>query len=178
MNSLGSREKSRKCEQKIEADPGNDMTIADSYNVLNIKKSSILDVASFLDFRISQISNTNPKYKKVSFLFCSLNTWFTNVVLFPWFQASARMWHCLYAYCIVGGNDYGLSKLVAYGSIFILCSFFSCTFFGCLHPNGKGVTFWEEIITFWNQSFHTTISTDIHAGRTFVNLLISWQSFI
>ena len=39
------------------------MTIADSYKLLNIKKSSILDVGSFLDFRISQISNTNPKYK-------------------------------------------------------------------------------------------------------------------
>ena len=60
MNSLGSREKSRKCEQKIEADPGNDMTIADSYKLFYIKKGSILDVASFFDFRISQISNTNP----------------------------------------------------------------------------------------------------------------------
>ena len=39
------------------------MTIADSYKLLNIKKSSILDVASFLDFRVLQISNTNPKYK-------------------------------------------------------------------------------------------------------------------
>ena len=129
------------------------MTIADSFNVLNIKKSSILDVASFLDFRISQILNTNPKYKKVSFSFCSLNTWFTNVGLFPWFQASARMWHCLYAYCIVSGNDYGLSKLVAYGSIFILCSFFSCTFFGCLHPNGKGVTFWGRNHHFLESKF-------------------------
>ena len=58
-----SREKSRKCEQKIEADPGNDVKIADSYKLLNIKKGSILDVASFLDFRVLQISNTNPKYK-------------------------------------------------------------------------------------------------------------------
>ena len=47
------------------------------------------------------------------------------------------MWHCLYAYRIVGDNVYGLGKLVPYGSIFILCSFFSCTFFGCLRPNGK-----------------------------------------
>ena len=39
------------------------MTIADSYKLLNIKKGSILDVASFLDFRVSQISNTNLKYK-------------------------------------------------------------------------------------------------------------------
>ena len=83
------------------------------------------------------------------------------------------MWHCFYAYRIVGGNDYGLSKLVPYGSIFILCSFFSCTFFSCLRPNGKGLAFWEEIINFWNQSFHATISADIHAGRTFVNLLVS-----
>ena len=47
------------------------------------------------------------------------------------------------------------------------------SFFGCLCPNGKGITFWEEVITFWNQSFHATISTDIHAGRTFANLLES-----
>ena len=39
------------------------MTIADSYKLLNIKNSSILDVASFLDFKILQISNTSPKYK-------------------------------------------------------------------------------------------------------------------
>ena len=39
------------------------MTIADSYKLLNIKKGSILDVASFLDFRVLQISNTNSKYK-------------------------------------------------------------------------------------------------------------------
>ena len=36
------------------------MTIADSYKLFYIKKGSILDVASFFDFRISQISNTNP----------------------------------------------------------------------------------------------------------------------
>ena len=39
------------------------MTIADSYKLLNIKKGSILDVATILDFRVLQISNTNPKYK-------------------------------------------------------------------------------------------------------------------
>ena len=39
------------------------MTIADSYKLLNIKKGSILDVASILDIRVLQISNTNPKYK-------------------------------------------------------------------------------------------------------------------
>ena len=39
------------------------MTIADSYKLLKIKSSSILDVASFFDFKILQISNTNPKYK-------------------------------------------------------------------------------------------------------------------
>ena len=60
------------------------------------------------------------------------------------------MWHCLYAYRMVGANVYGLSKLVPYGSIFILFSFFSCTFFGCLRPSGKGVAFGEEIIIFWN----------------------------
>ena len=38
------------------------------------------------------------------------------------------MWHCLYAYRIVGDNAYGLGKLVPYGSIFILYFFFSCTF--------------------------------------------------
>ena len=36
------------------------MTIADSYKLFYIKKGSILHVASFLDFRVSQISNTNP----------------------------------------------------------------------------------------------------------------------
>ena len=45
------------------ADPGNDMTITDTYKLLNIRKGSILDVASFLDFWVSQISNINPKYK-------------------------------------------------------------------------------------------------------------------
>ena len=62
MNSmeLSKKKKFRKCEQKIEADPGNDITIADSYKLLSIKKCSILDVASFLGFRVSQISNTNP----------------------------------------------------------------------------------------------------------------------
>ena len=57
------KKKFRKFEQKIEADPGNDLTIADSYKLLSIKKCSIVDVASFLAFRVSQISNTNPKYK-------------------------------------------------------------------------------------------------------------------
>ena len=33
----------------------------------------------------------------------------------------------------------------------LLCSFCSCTFFGCLHPNGKGVAFGKQIIiVFWN----------------------------
>ena len=63
MNSLGSREKSRKCEQKIEADPGNDMTITDSFKLLNIQKGSILDVASFLDFRIFSNFKYQSKYK-------------------------------------------------------------------------------------------------------------------
>ena len=57
------KKKFRKFEQKIEADPGNDLTIADSYKLLSIKKCSILDVASFLGFRVSQISNTNLKCK-------------------------------------------------------------------------------------------------------------------
>ena len=39
------------------------MTLADFYKLLNIKKGAILYVASFLDFRVSQISNINPKYK-------------------------------------------------------------------------------------------------------------------
>ena len=39
------------------------MTIADWYKLLNTKKGSILDAASFLDFRVSQTSNSNPKYK-------------------------------------------------------------------------------------------------------------------
>ena len=61
-----SREKSRKCEQKI----------ADTYKSLNIiKRGSISDILSFLDFRVSQISNTNPIYKSSHIsLFCSLNT--------------------------------------------------------------------------------------------------------
>ena len=49
---------------KIPADPGNDMTTADSCKLLN--KGSIL-VASFLNFRVSQISNTNSKYKVIIF---------------------------------------------------------------------------------------------------------------
>ena len=90
---------------------------------------SILDVASFLVFRVLQISNTNPIYKYCDrFLFCSLSTQFNNVVLFPLFQTSARMWYCLYAYHIVGDNVYDLGKLDCYDSIFILCSIFSCTF--------------------------------------------------
>ena len=76
------------------------------------------------------------------------------------------MWHCLYAYRIVGDNVYGLGKLVPYGSIS-----FSGTFFGCLRPNGKGVTIWGSNHHF--QSFHATISTDINTERTFVNLLVS-----
>ena len=39
------------------------MKIADSYKLLNIKKCSILDVTSFLDFRVSEVSNTNLKHK-------------------------------------------------------------------------------------------------------------------
>ena len=58
----GGLEKNPESEQ-MGADPGNDMTIADTYKLLNIRKGSSLDVASFLDFRISQISNINPKYK-------------------------------------------------------------------------------------------------------------------
>ena len=60
------------------------------------------------------------------------------------------MWHYLYAYRILVDNVYGLSNLVPYGSIFVLCSFFSCTFFDCLRSSGKGVAFGEEIIIFWN----------------------------
>ena len=81
------------------------------------------------------------------------------------------MWHCLYAYRIVGDNVDGLSKLVSYGSIFILFLFL-LYFFGCFRPNVKGVAFGEEIIIFWNYS------TDIYAERTFINLLTSQQSFI
>ena len=51
---MRSRKKSKECEQKIEADLGN-MAIIDSYNMLNIiKKSSILDVVNFLEYRISK----------------------------------------------------------------------------------------------------------------------------
>ena len=65
---MNSMEVSRKIQkvwtnEQMGADPGNDMTIADTYKLLNIRKGSSLDVASFLDFRISQISNINPKYK-------------------------------------------------------------------------------------------------------------------
>ena len=57
-------EQSRKSKQKIEADQGNNMTMADSYKPLNlIKKGCILDVATLFDFRVSQISNMNPTYK-------------------------------------------------------------------------------------------------------------------
>ena len=84
------------------------------------------------------------------------------------------MWHCLYAYRIVGDTIYGLSELVPYGSIFILCSFFSCTFFGCLHPNGKSVAFEEEILfSGIKVSMQLSFSTDIYLEITFVNLLES-----
>ena len=84
------------------------------------------------------------------------------------------MWYCLCAYGIIGDNVYDLGKLVPYDWIFILCSFFSRTFFGCLHPSAKDVPFGEQIIiVFWNYRFHATISADIYAGRTCVNLLIS-----
>ena len=63
MNSMEVLRKIQKVWTKMWTDPGNDMTIADSYKLLNIKKGSILDVATILDFRVLQISNTNPKYK-------------------------------------------------------------------------------------------------------------------
>ena len=96
------------------------MTITDLYKPLNIKK---------LKFQIP-VPNTN----KV--------TVFYSVLLIPD--------HCLCAYRIVGDNVYSLGKLVPCGSIFILRSFFSCTFFGCLRSNERGVAFGEEIIIFWN----------------------------
>ena len=131
---------------------------------------------SFLDFRVSQISNANPKYKyNRSFSFCSLNTWLTNV-LFPWFQTSARIWHCLYAYHSLGDNVCGLSKLVPYGSILILCSFFSCAFLVVCVPMewvlhlGKKSLFSEIKV-----STQLSFSTDIYVERTFINLLRSWH---
>ena len=75
-------------------------------------------------------------------------------------------------YRTVGDNVYRLGKLVPYGSIFISHSFTSGTSFGCLHLSGKGVAFGDQMIIFWNLSFHATISTDIYAGKTFVNLLV------
>ena len=39
------------------------MTISNSYKLLNIKKGSILNVASFLDFRVLHILTTDPEYK-------------------------------------------------------------------------------------------------------------------
>ena len=48
------------------------MTIGDSYELFYIKKGSILDVASFLDFRVSQISNTNPISNKVTVFYSVL----------------------------------------------------------------------------------------------------------
>ena len=84
------------------------------------------------------MSKTNAIYKKAHrLLFCSYNAWFTNAVVFPRFQTSTRMWHCLCAYGIIGDNVYDLRKLVPYDWIFIFCSFFSRTFFGCLHPSAK-----------------------------------------
>ena len=56
------------------------------------------------------------------------------------------MWHCLCAYGIIGDNVYDLRKFVPYDWIFIFCSFFSRTFFGCLHPSAKDVPFGEQII--------------------------------
>ena len=57
--------------RKKEADPWDDTTIADSYKpLIIIKKGFILNLASFLDFRVSQIPNTSPMYKySHSFLF-------------------------------------------------------------------------------------------------------------
>ena len=39
------------------------MTITDSFKLLNIQKGSILDVASFLDFRIFSNFKYQSKYK-------------------------------------------------------------------------------------------------------------------
>ena len=50
----------------------------------------------------------------------------------------------VYAYRITGDKNHGLSKLVPYASIFIMCFLFSCTFFGCLRPNDKGLAFGEK----------------------------------
>ena len=76
------------------------------------------------------------------------------------------MWHCLCAYHIRSEKVYGLDKLVPYGSFFILCSFFSCTVFGFLRPNGKSVAFSEQIIIiFWDCRFHASVSADIYAGK-------------
>ena len=76
-----------------------------------------------------------------------------DLLMLPFFLYSKQVQGCcicLYAYRIVGDNVYGLGKLVPYGSIFILYSYFSCTFFSSLRTNGKGFSFGEEIITFWN----------------------------
>ena len=75
---------------------------------------------------------------------------------------------------VIGDNVYDLGKFLLYGSIFILCSFFSRSFFSCLRLSGKGAVFGEQIIiVFWNYRFHATIITHIYPGRTFVNLLVS-----
>ena len=52
MNSMEVLRKIQKVWTKMWTDPGNDMTIADSYKLLNIKKGSIFDVASFLNFMV------------------------------------------------------------------------------------------------------------------------------
>ena len=105
------------------------MTIADSCKPLNFKKGSIKTNRVIVFYSVLLIPD---------------------LLILSFFLDSKHMWHCLCAYCIVGDNVYGLGKLVLYGSIFILCSFFSQTFFGCLRPSGKDFTNGEEIIIFWN----------------------------
>ena len=50
------------------------------------------------------------------------------------------MWHCLYAYYIVGGNDYGLSKLVPYVVISLYRVPFSLVLFFVVYAPMERVT--------------------------------------
>ena len=94
---------------------------------------------------------------------------------FSLFQTITGMRHFLCAYCVRDDYAYCLGKRVPSGSIFKFCFLFLSYFIGCLRPNRKCVAFGEKIIIICsNYCFHVITSTDIYAGRTFVNLLVSY----
>ena len=77
------------------------------------------------------------------------------------------MWHCLYAYCTVDDNVNGWSKLVPYGSIFILCSFFCCVLFLVAYVPMERVSCLGKKSLFYGIKvpMQLSFSTDIYAER-------------